>query len=499
MPLVRQCVLRGLLLAALLLTACAPAAAPAPTAAPPAAAPTAAPTPAAAPKPTTAPAAAPTTAPAAATTAPAAKPTAAPAAAATTAPAAAPVSSNQGHVKIRATVWIAQAEQDALDKMVAEYQKSNPNFEVEWINITGGGLYGRDKLQTMLAGGDAPDLMMLNTGQFEGLAARGALRAVDDFIESDKLDTSLYWPQGLDGVKYNGKTYGLPRDLSDVMLYYNKDLFDAAGVAYPTDNWTWNDLRDAAKKLTRDKDGSGKINQWGFGLGNYTWAWTGFIWGNGGDVLSADRKQCLIDQPKSVEAMKFYFGLLTDDKVSPPPGALPEQASVLDYFTTQSIAMGLYGPWFRPVLVNAANQFKWDVAQPPKAPSTGQRASVVYTDEWGIYAQSKVARETWEFMRFLTGPQGQARWTELIGARSISPIRQVAQGDRWIKYGNSSGQLILDTLTLSKAPPVNFGNANEAETAWTDELGLVIAGQEPIDTALKNVCTKVNPILQQSP
>ena len=58
--------------------------------------------------------------------------------------------------------------------------------------------------------------------------------------------------------------------------------------------------------------------------------------------------------------------------------------------------------------------------------------------------------------------------------------------------------LILDTLSLSKAPPVNFGNANEAETAWTDELGLVVAGQEPIETALKNICAKVSPVLQQS-
>jgi multiple sugar transport system substrate-binding protein len=359
------------------------------------------------------------------------------------APAATPASSNQGRVKIRAAIWVPQAEQDALDKMVVEYQKSNPNFEVEWINITGGGQYGRDKLHTMRAGGDAPDFMMLNTGQFEGLAARGALRPVDDFIESDKADIGLYRPQGLDAAA---------RSTSGAL----------------------------ASVTTRGR-------------------WTGFIWGNGGDVLSADRKQCVIDQPKSVEAMKYYFGLLTDDKVSPPPGALPEQASVLDYFTTQSIAMGLYGPWFRPVLANAAHQFKWDVAQPPKAPGGGQRASVIYTDEWGIYSGSKLAKETWDFMKFLTGPAGQTRWTELVGARSISPIKQVAQSDKWIHYGNSSGQLILDTLAISKAPPVNFGNANEAETVWLDELGLVVAGQEPIDAALKNICAKVNPILQQSP
>jgi multiple sugar transport system substrate-binding protein len=414
---------------------------------------------------------------------------------ATVAASGAPAAAGQEHVKIRATIWVSQNEQNALDQMVQEYQKTHPNVEVEWINITGGGLYGRDKLLTMLAGGDAPDLMMLNTGQFEGLASRGALRPLDDLVEADKLDLSMYWPQGIDGVKYNGHVYGLPRDLSDVILYYNKDLFDAAGVAYPNDNWTWNDLRDAAKTLTRDKDGSGKVNQWGFGIGNYTWTWTGFVWADGGDVLSADRKLCLLDQPQATEAMRFYFGLLTDDRVSPPPGALPEQASVLDYFTTQSIAMGLYGPWFRPTLVTAANQFRWDVAQPPKSPTTGARGSVVYTDEWGIYSSSKVARETWDFMTFLTGPAGQTKWNELIGARSISPIKDVAQTDRWIHYGGSSGQIILDTLGYAKAPPVNFGNANEAETIWTDELGLVIAGQEGVDAAVQNVCSKVAPVL----
>jgi ABC-type glycerol-3-phosphate transport system substrate-binding protein len=100
-------------------------------------------------------------------------------------------------------------------------------------------------------------------------------------------------------------------------------------------------------------------------------------------------------------------------------------------------------------------------------------------------------------MKFLTSKDGQTKWTELIGARSISPIKEVAQTDKWIHYGGSSGQIILDTLGYSKAPPVNFGNANEAETVWNDELGLVIAGQEPVSVAVKNVCTKVTPVLTQ--
>lgn len=403
-----------------------------------------------------------------------------------------------GAAKIRATVWVGQAERDALAKMTDTYLQKQSNVTVEWINIQGGGPYGRDKLQTMIAGGDAPDLMMLNTGQFEGLASRNILRALDDLVRTDGLDLNIFWPQAIEGSKYQGKLYALPRDMSNVILYYNKDLFDKAGVAYPTDDWTWDHFLEASKKLTLDKDKDGKVDQWGFGLLNVVWVWAGFVWGNGGEILSADRKQCNLQDPKTVEALKFYFGLLTEHKVAPPPGALPEQASATDWFLTQSVGLGLFGPWYRPSLVNNQKPFKWDVAFPPKAPSTGKRGSVVYTDHWSIFGESKVVNETWQFQKFLTSKEGQQLWTELIGARSISPVKEVAQSEKWLTYGGSSGKIILDALSFSQAPPVNFGNANEAENIWNEELGLIIAGQSTVDKAAKTICDRIAPVLQGS-
>jgi len=401
-------------------------------------------------------------------------------------------------VKIRATVWLGDAELDALGKLTEAYQKTHPNIEVEWINIVGGGNYGRDKLQTMIAGGDAPDLMMLNTGQFEQLATRGALKPLNDFIDAEKFDLSIYWPQAIEGITYQGKMYGLPRDMSNVILYYNKDLFDKAGVAYPTDAWTWDDLAVAAKKLTVDANNDGKPEQWGFAVNNIVWVWAGFVWGNGGDVLSADRKTCLLEDPKTIEALNFYYGLLTKEHVSPPPGALPEQGWAGDWMTTQSVAMGLFGPWWRPSLVTMEKPFKWDVAYPPKAPTTGKRGSVVYTDMWGMSPSSKVPNETWDFMKYITSEEGQKLWTELIGARSISPVKVVAQSDAWLHYGGSTGEIILDSLSFSQVPPVNFGNANEVETIWDQELGLVVAGQETVEEAVRKICQQIAPVLAES-
>ena len=398
-------------------------------------------------------------------------------------------------VKIRATVWLGDAELTALGTLTDAYLKTHPNADVEWINIVGGGNYGRDKLQTMIAGGDAPDLMMLNTGQFEQLASRGALKPLDDIIKAEKFDLSLYWPQAIGGISYQGKIYGLPRDMSNVILYYNKDLFDKSGVAYPNNTWTWNDMLAAAKKLTLDTNHDGKIDQWGFAVNNIVWVWAGFVWGNGGDILSADRTKVLLNDPNTIDALNFYFGLLTKEHVSPPPGALPEQSWAGDWMLTQNVAMGLFGPWWRPSLVTMDKPFRWDVAYPPKSPRTGKRGSVVYTDMWGMSSSTGIQAQTWDFMKYLTSKDGQQLWTDLIGARSISPVKAVAQSDKWLHYGGSTGEIILDSLSFSQVPPINFGNGNEVETIWDQEFGAVIAGQQTVEQAVAKIIPQVQAVL----
>ena len=402
-------------------------------------------------------------------------------------------------VHIRGTVWVSPAEQAALDDLTALYQETHPDVTVEWISVSGGGPYGRDKVQTMLAGGDIPDFMMLNTGQFEALAARNQLLPLDDLVASTGLDLSIFWPQAITGSTFNGTLYGLPRDMSNVIMYYNKDLFDAAGVEYPTEEWTWDDMFAAAQALTLDTTGDGQIDQWGIGIDNVVWQWDGFVQGNGGQVLSDDRSECTFTNPQAVEGIKFWFELMSVHGVSPTPGALPEQAGAGDWFQSQAIAMAFFGPWYRPGLVNMdeADKFNWDVAYPPRSPNTGEHGSVVYVDQWGIAALSQQPEATFDFVTFLTSEAGQTRFTELLGSRSISPVQSVAESEEWLNYGGSTGEIILDSLSFSQPPPVNFGNAPEAENIWDQELSLVVAGESTVEDALANICPQLEPILPE--
>src|SRR5690606_1960830 len=144
----------------------------------------------------------------------------------------------QGSITLRATVWLGDAEFQAMEELGSRFTEQHPEVAIEFINIIDGGPWGRDQLQRMIAGGEAPDLMMLNTGQFEAFGTRGALAELDERISGDSFDMGVYFQPAIDGCTIDGKIYGLPKDISDHVVYLNTDFFEAAGVELPTNEWT---------------------------------------------------------------------------------------------------------------------------------------------------------------------------------------------------------------------------------------------------------------------
>jgi multiple sugar transport system substrate-binding protein len=404
-------------------------------------------------------------------------------------------SGNSGKTKIRVTVWVEQDELDALMKLAEDYNKTAPNIEIEYINIMGGGIYGREKLQTMIAGNDTPDMMMLNTGQFEAYAERNLFYDLGSFVEKESYDLSIYWPVAIEGCKYKGVLYGLPKDISDVILYYNKDMFDAAGIQYPTANWKFSDMLEAAEKLTiKNEDGS--IKQWGYALYNNVWAWAGHILASGGEIFDENHTKVLLNNPRSVNALDEYFNKL--NKFAPPPGAIADMGWAGAYILNRTAAMGLFGPWFRPQLAVMETPFRWGIAHYPVADITGKQATVAYVDMWGIYRNSKVAEPAWNFMKYLSSKAGQELWVKFIGARSISPVIEVASSPEWINFGSpSSGSVILDALSYARVPPINFSSAMEVETIWDQAFESVIIGDETVQQAVSKILPPIQQVLDE--
>ena len=160
--------------------------------------------------------------------------------------------------------------------------------------------------------------------------------------------------------------------------------------------------------------------------------------------------------------------------------------------------MTILGPWARPGIVDAKVPFGWDVAHMPASPNSGQRGTCLYVDHYGIYSDTNHPEASWEYAKWVSGPEGMMMWAAIWGARSICPVKAVCESPVWLNYGGCNGRLILDALEYAHTPPINWGNAMEAENIWRAELDLVIVEQQTVKEAVKNICDKISPILLES-
>ncbi|WP_252891795.1 ABC transporter substrate-binding protein [Thermoclostridium stercorarium] len=186
-----------------------------------------------------------------------------------------------------------------FEKMADEFTEKNPNIKIE-IQLNGWSDYWT-ALDAAASAGTLPDTFWMHSNNFYRYASNEMLKSLDDLIaSSDKIDLKNY-PEGLVSLyNYNGKQYCIPKDFDTIGLWYNKTMFDEAGLEYPDENWTWDDLYEAAKKLTKpDKSQYGFLaplhNQEGF---------YNFIYQNGGTVITPDKNPDMMT-PRPLKRWNF--------------------------------------------------------------------------------------------------------------------------------------------------------------------------------------------------
>ena len=159
-------------------------------------------------------------------------------------------------------LWGSPKEGEIWSKIAKSFEAQHPDIKVK-IELSDWDHYW-EKLRVLTAGGTPPDVFAMDAPLYPDWQSRGVLLNLDSYLKADPHALDGIYPITLEAYKTADGYFGLPRDFQTIVLYYNKDMFDAAGVAYPTDKWTWNDLRETAKKLTRDKNVDGKTDQCGF-------------------------------------------------------------------------------------------------------------------------------------------------------------------------------------------------------------------------------------------
>lgn len=364
------------------------------------------------------------------------------------------------------------------DKLSADFEASHPGIQVT-VEVNDWDSYW-EKLRVLIAGGTAPDVFAMDASNYPDWQARGALMHLQPLIDAEPDLLADVYPVSLEAYQTPDGYYGLPRDFQTIALFYNKDMFDAAGVAYPTDQWTWDDLRAAAKQLTRDTNGDGSTDQWGLfaELIDMEAFWSSVLWSHGADIVDAANGKTLIGSPEAMTAWNFIAGMVLDDKSIPTAEQLRQFGA--DGFQAGVTAMGVSGHWSVPDYAPAG--FRWDVAPVPKGPVA--RVTSVNSAGFTIASTTKHPAEAWELLKFAIGPHAQE---ELAGIGFAIPIQKsIAEGPTFLEQKSApiDHKLFVDALAYARVKPV-FRGYEEWASAVGDALQMAWSGALPIADAIQ--------------
>ena len=308
-----------------------------------------------------------------------------------------------GSTTIRISCWESGDALEPFNNAIKSFEAANPEIKVNLECIPQD--YGT-KLLAQIAAGNAPDIWQNGDGDVARYVAEGAVAPLDEFINgSDPLDMSAFLPGVASFGQVNGQTYYLTKDYSPLVLYYNKKLFDEAGVAYPTAEWTWDDLLAAAKTLTKP-DGS----QWGIMIPN-TWGdlyWLRgvlpLIYQNGGSVISEDgtKTSGFMNSAETVGALQWYVDLIVTHKVAPAKADIDALAGA-DLFQTGMVAMQWTGRW--PLKDYKANpDLSFGTVELPVG-SAG-RANALCWAGFTLNAKGENKEAAWKFLKYIAAGDG---------------------------------------------------------------------------------------------
>lgn len=386
------------------------------------------------------------------------------------------------------STWGSPEEMAILKPLLKEFEQTHPEIKLNVLHIPDKYF---QKIHALLAANIAPDVIFLNNINFPVYASNEAFLNVEPYLQkSQVLKAQDFYPQTLDGFRWQGQLQGIPRDASNLVVFYNKTLFDKAGVPYPRANWTYDDMVATAKKLTIDANRDGHPEQFGMSFQDHFLFWFPYVWSFGGDLVSADRTQFTLNQAKALEGLQKVADLRHKHHVA-PTASEAGTLKMSQMFMQGSLAMVLNGRWAVP-LYRQNLKFDWDIVPFPAGPA----GSIVDADAsgWVIAKNAANPDKAWQLVEFLASKKAAEAFTKpglIIPAR-----KDVAESDVFMSPGlpPQHARVFLDVLANGKPmPAIPYWNA--VIDTLGQSLEPVWEGKKSAKDALQGLEPKVQALL----
>ena len=351
--------------------------------------------------------------------------------------------SKDSKIHLQFSSWGSKSEIDILKPILSEFEKENSDIKIDFMHIPQNYF---QKLHLLFASNTAPDVVFLNNQYLPVYANAGKL---EDLTDYNLVDQNFY-PKAVEAMSRNGKIYAVPRDISNLVIFYNKDIFDKNNLPYPDETTTFNDFLTLAKAATDHEKGI-----FGISFEEDPLFYLPYLMSEGGGLLSDDGKTEILNTPESQNGLNFYADLRNKYHVAPMQSE-SASATMAQMFLQGKLAMHLSGRWLVPKYRESAD-FDWDVAPFPK----GTKGSIVPLDAsgWAISADSKHKEEAARLIKFLSSKENLEKFSE---SGLIVPARIDSANSKSFLNGKKpkNAKVFLDVAKTSKPTPVCI-NYNE--------------------------------------
>jgi len=418
-----------------------------------------------------------------------------------TMPTAAPSgSTEEGAAPEAATIvyWALQGENgddNLVRGVITPFKEKYPDVTVDLQEIPWDGYY--EKYQTLSAAGQAPDIAFVSAAWIQDFAKLGIALNLDPFIEKNGVfgpeDEDTYFLKTLDGLRYPGTTgslYAIPYEWVTVVFYYNKDIFDAAGEEYPNSDWTYDQVREVATRLT--KRNGDTVEQYGF-ISNWDYSMLdSSLYANGGAILNDDYTESVLDTPENIATVQWWVDLIQTDGVAPLPAEFAEGGPTV-LFASGRVAMAILGVWGVQEFREQA-KFNWDITMLPKGTKT--QTAVQWPNQYAISSKTKYPDAAFNFAMFGIRPERPAN---TVGIGKVPVIKQMAYSEEWLEADKmpANKKAILDTGEV--ALPLQMGfRWTEWREAMDQELQLSYIGERSVSESVAAADAAIQAILDRA-
>ncbi|MBW7881482.1 MAG: sugar ABC transporter substrate-binding protein [Caldilineaceae bacterium] len=316
-------------------------------------------------------------------------------------------------VTLRLVTNHGESDAPYFKAVVQKFMETHPDIAIDLLDIAGDEFY--DTINAQGVAQQLPDVWYTRTFDIPVYASKGWTTNLQPLVDRDAEEVNVddLWPAEVAQMRWQGDLYALPYDFSNVGIYYNKSMFDEAGIAYPPANWTWPELVEIALKFVQ-KDANGQFSRWGLQLYNWSWVFHGLIMGWGGKIFSDDFSECVIDSPASRECFDF-FNAARKEGLYPEAGAAP---AGVDPFASGLLPMSFQGSWATTYMRSTiGDKFDFDCTVLPLSPD-GKSCVSAAGGAWGIAANTKNLEAAWTFLKFLSS-------TDSINTLISEPLRSI--------------------------------------------------------------------------